>query len=130
MRSPKGLTCQLALALAAAAWAAGIVVAAEPDAATADVMVQVAGELEVYAGGQGLGLVRLDDGRCFDLALPSVVLKNSPRWSGKRVSIRGSLQFRPRLDEFMWFDIKDRKIEGFGCSEDVIYVERIERLEG
>lgn len=42
--------------------------------------------------------------------------------------IAGSMQFRPRMDDVIWWEIKDRKIEGFGCSEDVIYVERIERL--
>lgn len=28
----------------------------------------------------------------------------------------------------MWFDIKDRKFEGFACSEEVIYVESIKPL--
>jgi len=32
------------------------------------------------------------------------------------------------MAEMMWFDIKDRKIEGFGCSEDVIYVESIRKI--
>lgn len=49
------------------------------------------------------------------------------RWNTERVAISGSLEFRPRIDEMMWFDIRDRKIEGFGCSEDVIYVESIKK---
>ncbi|GEM_PF-5528551 len=32
--------------------------------------------------------------------------------------IAGSMQFRPRMDDVIWWEIK----------EDVIYVERIERL--
>ncbi|WNH48956.1 hypothetical protein PDM28_01070 [Stenotrophomonas aracearum] len=93
-----------------------------------EAQVEVEGVVEIYSGGHGLGYITLDDGKCYDLALPANVLKNSQRWDTKRVLIKGSLQFRPRLDEMMWFDIKDRKIEGFGCSEDVIYVESIKKL--
>ncbi len=93
-----------------------------------EAQVEVEGVVEIYSGGHGLGYITLDDGKCYDLALPANVLKNSQCWDTKRVLIKGSLQFRPRLDEMMWFDIKDRKIEGFGCSEDVIYVESIKKL--
>ncbi len=89
---------------------------------------EVAGVVEILSGGHGLGWVTLDDGRCYDLALPRNVLKDSLHWDEKRVAITGSLEFRPRLEEMMWFDIRDRKIEGFGCSEDVIYVESIRKL--
>ncbi|WP_159094521.1 hypothetical protein [Stenotrophomonas sp. YAU14D1_LEIMI4_1] len=132
MRPSKRLICGLAvvLGLVTTAWAVGSVSAAEPEPepAVADAMIEVTGTLEVHPGGHGLGEIRVDDGRCFDLALPKHVLKDSLRWLGKRVVIAGSMQFRPRMDEVIWWEIKDRKIEGFGCSEDVIYVERIERL--
>lgn len=91
-------------------------------------LVEVKGVMEIFSGGHGLGYVTLDDGKRYDLALPASVLKNSRRWDTKRVVIIGSLQFRPRIDEMMWFDVKDRKIEGFGCSEQVIYVESIKKL--
>ncbi|MGH8036940.1 MAG: hypothetical protein ACREPD_04285 [Stenotrophomonas sp.] len=94
----------------------------------AEALMEVRGVVEIHSGGHGLGYVTLDDGKCYDLALPANVLKNTRRWDTKRVVITGSLQFRPRIDEMMWFDIKDRKIEGFGCSEDVIYVESIKLL--
>lgn len=124
------LLCSPALALVTTAWAVGSVSAAEPEPepAVADAMIEVTGTLEVYPGGHGLGEIRTDDGSCFDLALPKHVLKHSLRWFGKRVAIAGSVQFRPRMDDVIWWEINDRKIEGFGCSEDVIYVERIERL--
>jgi len=93
-----------------------------------EAQVEVEGVVEIYSGGHGLGYITLDDGKCYDLALPANVLKNSKSWDTKRLLIKGSLQFRPRLDEMMWFDSKDRKIEGFGCSEDVIYVESIKKL--
>ncbi|WP_312327130.1 hypothetical protein [Stenotrophomonas sp.] len=93
-----------------------------------EAQMEVEGVVEIYPGGHGLGYITLDDGKCYDLALPANVLKNSRRWDTKRVVIKGSLQFRPRIDEMMWFDIKDRKIEGFGCSEDVIYVDSIRKL--
>ena len=90
--------------------------------------IEVSGVLEILSGGHGLGWVTLDDGKCYDLALPKNVLKDSLRWDTKRVAVAGSLEFRPRLDEMVWFDIRDRKIEGFGCSENVIYVESIKKL--
>ncbi|WP_315386474.1 hypothetical protein [uncultured Stenotrophomonas sp.] len=102
--------------------------AAEPVGDAVETQVKVEGVVEIFSGGHGLGYVTLDDGKCYDLALPASVLKNSQRWDTKRVLIKGSLQFRPRMDEMMRFDIKDRKIEGFGCSEDVIYVESIKML--
>lgn len=102
--------------------------AAEPTVDAGETRMQIEGVVEIFSGGYGLGYVTLDDGKCYDLALPANVLKNSRRWDTKRVVIKGSLQFRPRIDEMMWFDIKDRKIEGFGCSEDVIYVESIKKL--
>lgn len=102
--------------------------AAEPAGDGRETLMQVTGVVEIFSGGHGLGYVTLDDGRCYDLALPAGVLKNSRRWDTKRVVITGSLQFRPRMAEMMWFDIKDRKIEGFGCSEDVIYVESISKI--
>lgn len=100
---------------------------AKPAGNAGEQVVQVEGVVEIFAGGHGLGFVTLEDGKCYDLALPRSVLKHSRRWDTKRVTITGSVHFRPRLDEMMWFDIKDRKIEGFGCSEDVIYVESIEK---
>lgn len=102
--------------------------AARPVGNAGETRLEVEGVVEIYPGGHGLGYVTLDDGKCYDLALPANVLKNTLRWDSKRVVITGSLQFRPRIDEMMWFDIKDRKIEGFGCSEDVIYVESIKKL--
>ena len=102
--------------------------AAEPAGDGRETLMEVTGVVEIFSGGHGLGYVTLDDGRCYDLALPASVLKNSRRWDTKRVVITGSLQFRPRMAEMMWFDIKDRKIEGFGCSEDVIYVESIRKI--
>lgn len=102
--------------------------AAEPAGDAGETHMEVEGVVEIYSGGHGLGYVTLDDGKCYDLALPRNVLKNTRRWDKKRVVITGSLQFRPRIDEMMWFEIKDRKIEGFGCSEDVIYVESIKKL--
>ena len=132
MRPSKRLICGLvaALSLVTTAWAVGSVSATEPQSEppVADAVIEVTGTLEVYPGGHGLGEIRADDGRCFDLALPKHVLKHSLRWFGKRVAIAGSAQFRPRMDDVIWWEINDRKIEGFGCSEDVIYVERIERL--
>ncbi len=101
---------------------------AKPAADAGETRMEVRGGLEVFSGGHGLGYIKLDDGKCYDLALPSSVLKDSGRWDTKRVEITGSLQFRPRMDEFMWFGIKDRKIEGFGCSEEVIYVDTIKKL--
>lgn len=101
---------------------------AKPAGDAGETRVEVKGVVEVFSGGHGLGYVTLDDGRCYDLALPRSVLKNSGRWDMKRVAITGSLQFRPRIDEMIWFEIKDRKIEGFGCSEDVIYVDSIKKL--
>lgn len=94
----------------------------------AETLMTVEGVIEVLSGGHGLGYITLDDGKCYDLALPAKVLKRGKRWDAKRVQIIGSLQFRPRMDEVMWFDIKDRKIEGFGCSEEVIYVKSIKKL--
>lgn len=102
--------------------------ATKPVANAGETPIEVEGVVEIYSGGHGLGFVKLDNGKCYDLALPRDTLKNSLRWYKKRARISGSLQFRPRMDDMMWFDIKDRKIEGFGCSEDVIYVETIKKL--
>jgi hypothetical protein len=118
----------LSIALIAGAIAACQTTPASPVAAAGGAAIEVEGVVEVLSGGHGLGWVTLDDGRCYDLALPRSVLKDSLRWYGKRVVIAGSLEFRPRLDDMMWSDIRDRKIEGFGCSEDVIYVESIKKL--
>lgn len=101
---------------------------AQPARAAGAAQIEVSGVVEMLSGGHGLGWVTLDDGRCYDLALPRNVLKDRLRWDTKRVAITGSLAFRPRIDDMMWFDIRDRKVEGFGCSEDVIYVESIRKL--
>ncbi|AWH53501.1 hypothetical protein C1924_10070 [Stenotrophomonas sp. ESTM1D_MKCIP4_1] len=101
---------------------------AKPAENAKETLMEVEGVMEVFPGGHGLGYVTLDDGKCYDLALPAKVLKRSKHWDARRVQIIGSLQFRPRMEEMMWFDVKDRKIEGFGCSEDVIYVESIRML--
>ncbi|WP_421567049.1 hypothetical protein [Stenotrophomonas sp. PD6] len=120
---------KLLMATLMASAAAGCQSAAVKQAdAPTEALMEVKGVIEIHSGGHGLGYVTSDDGKCYDLALPASVLKNSRRWDTKRVVITGSLQFRPRIDEMMWFDIKDRKIEGFGCSEDVIYVESIKLL--
>lgn len=90
--------------------------------------ISVEGVVKVYSSDHGLGFVKLDDGKYYDLALPPSVLKTSLRWFKKRALITGALQFRPRMDDMLYFEIKDRKIEGFGCSEDVIYVETIKMV--
>jgi len=118
----------LGVAVMASAAAGCQIAAAQPAGNSVEALIEVKGVVEILAGGHGLGYVTSDDGRCYDLALPASVLKNSRRWDAKRVVITGSLQFRPRIEEMMWFDIKDRKIEGFGCSDDVIYVESIKKL--
>lgn len=123
---------KLLITLAAAVALAGAVAgcqstSAKPAAAAVGVPIEVSAVVEILSGGHGLGWVTLDDGKCYDLALPRNVLKDNMRWNTKRVAISGSLEFRPRIDEMMWFDIRDRKIEGFGCSEDVIYVESIKK---
>ncbi len=94
--------------------------------------IAVRGFVEIYPGGHGLGLIRAEDGRCYDLALPREVLRNSERWNRKIVDVSGGLEFRPdlKMPEIMWFDIRDRKVEGFGCSEDIIYVHTIRRVKG
>lgn len=102
--------------------------AAKPAETPAETLMEVEGVVEVLSGGHGLGYVTLDNGKCYDLALPAKVFKRSKHWDARRVQIIGSLQFRPRIEEMMWFDVKDRKIEGLGCSEDVIYVESIRML--
>ncbi|WP_313140345.1 hypothetical protein [Stenotrophomonas sp.] len=98
--------------------------------ASAEDQIEVAGVMEIIPGGRTLGSIRLDDGRCFDLALPRDVLTQRRRWDGKRVVASGPLMYRPQgvIEGMMWFDIKDRKVEGFGCSENIIYVEGIRRL--
>jgi len=118
----------LIVAVIAGATLSGQDAAAAPAGDGRETLMEVTGVVEIFPGGHGLGYVTLDDGRCYDLALPASVLKNSRRWDTKRVVITGSLQFRPRMAEMMWFDIKDRKIEGFGCSEDVIYVGSIRKI--
>ena len=94
--------------------------------------IAVRGFVEIYPGGHGLGLIKAENGRCYDLALPREVLRNSARWDRKTVDISGELEFRPdlKMPEIMWFDIRDRKVEGFGCSEGVIYVRTIKRVKG
>lgn len=120
---------KLLIAVAVAGIAAGCQSSsANPVDAPGGASIEVSGVVEILSGGHGLGWVTLDDGKCYDLALPKNVLKDSLRWDTKRVAIAGSLEFRPRLDEMMWFEIRDRKIEGFGCSENVIYVESIKKL--
>lgn len=117
----------IALAITSAS-AGGMSTSAKPARTAEGAPIKVSGVVEILSGGHGLGWVTLDDGRCYDLALPRNVLEDSTRWDTKRVAITGSLEFRPRLEEMMWFEIRDRRIEGFGCSENVIYVESIRKL--
>jgi len=42
--------------------------------------IAVAGVMTIVPGGRTLGSIRLDDGRCFDLALPEAVCEQSWRW--------------------------------------------------
>jgi len=86
--------------------------------------------MAIVPGGRTLGSIRLDGGRCFDLALPETVLKQRQRWQNKRVLVSGPLMYWPQglVAGLMWIDIKDRKVEGVGCSESIIYVETLRRL--
>ncbi|WP_313455678.1 hypothetical protein [Stenotrophomonas sp.] len=98
-------------------------------------VMEVRGVVKVFTGGHGgggLGLIKADDGRCYDLALPKEVVRNRRRWNQRAVVLSGELQFRPVLSmpEMMWFEIGDRRVDGFGCSEDIIYVRSIRRVKG
>ncbi|WP_164072679.1 hypothetical protein [Stenotrophomonas maltophilia] len=42
--------------------------------------IEVAGVMTIVLGGRTLGSIRLDDGGCFDLALPEAVCEQSWRW--------------------------------------------------
>jgi len=86
------------------------------------------GVMAVYVGGHGLGSLQTPSGECVDLALPKDVLRRSGAWDGKAVILTGTMDFRPRSLNLLWYDIRDRRIEGGGCSDDVLYVQTIEAL--
>jgi len=86
------------------------------------------GVMTVYVGGHGLGSLQTPSGECVDLALPKNVLRRSSAWDGKSVVLTGTMDNRPRSLNFLWYDIRDRRIEGGGCSDDVLYVQAIETL--
>lgn len=86
------------------------------------------GVMTVYVGGHGLGSVQTLSGACVDLALPKNVLRRSGAWDGKAVVLTGTMDSRPRSLNFLWYDIRDRRIEGGGCSDDVLYVQTIEAM--
>ncbi|MDY0955233.1 hypothetical protein SOM22_11645 [Stenotrophomonas rhizophila] len=86
------------------------------------------GVMTVYVGGHGLGSVQTLSGECVDLALPKNVLRRSGAWDGKAVVITGTMDSRPRSLNILWYDIRDRRIEGGGCSDDVLYVQTIKAL--
>jgi len=92
--------------------------------------IEVVGVMAIVPGGRTLGSISLDDGRCFDLALPDSVLKQRRSWQNTRVMVSGPLMYWPQglVAGLMWIDIKDRKVEGLGCSGSIIYVEGIRRL--
>jgi hypothetical protein len=86
------------------------------------------GVMTVYVGGHGLGSLQTQSGECVDLALPKNVLHRSDTWDGKAVVLNGTMDSRPRSLNLLWYDIRDRRIEGGGCSDDVLYVQTIEAL--
>jgi len=86
------------------------------------------GVMTVYVGGHGLGSLRTLSGECVDLALPKNVLRRPGAWDGKAVVLTGSMDYRPRSQNFLLYDIRDRRIEGGGCSDDVLYVQTIKAL--
>jgi|EndMetStandDraft_3_1072993.scaffolds.fasta_scaffold419687_1 hypothetical protein len=86
------------------------------------------GVMTLYVGGHGLGSLQTPSGECVDLALPKDVLRRSGAWDGKVVILTGSMDSRPRSLNLLWYDIRDRRIEGGGCSDDVLYVQTIEAL--
>lgn len=104
--------------------------AQEAHRALVEERIEVIGVMEIVPGGRTLRSISLDDGRCFDLALPEAVLKQRRRWQRKRVMVSGPLMYWPQglVPGLMWIDIKDRKVEGLGCSGSIIYVEGIRRL--
>lgn len=86
------------------------------------------GVMTVYVGGHGLGSLQTWSGECVDLALPKNVLRRPGAWDGKAVVLTGTMDSRPRSLNFLWYDIRDRRIEGGGCSDDVLYVQTIKAL--
>jgi len=78
--------------------------------------IKVAGVMTIVLGGRTLGSIRLDDGRCFDRALPEAVCGQRRRWQSKREVVGGPLMSWPKglVVGLMWIDIKDRKVEGVG----------------
>lgn len=88
----------------------------------------VQGIIEIFPGGYGAGSIRTADGECYDLALPSDVLRKHRRWDSTDVVVTGDVIVRPRLPDAAWFDIRDRRIEAGGCSDRVIYVETITKV--
>ncbi len=104
--------------------------AQEADEALDEKRIEVVGVMEIAPGGRTLGAISVDDGRCFDLALPEAVLTQRRRWQNTRVMVSEPLMYWPQglVAGLMWIDIKDRKVEGLGCSGSIIYVEGIRRL--
>ncbi len=82
------------------------------------------GVMTVYVGGHGLGSLQTRSGEC----VPKNVLRRSGAWDGKAVVLTGTMDSRPRSLNFLWYDIRDRRIEGGGCSDDVLYVQTIKAL--
>lgn len=82
------------------------------------------GRLEIFPGGYGGGTITVN-GECIDLALPKYVLDEYATWSGKTVSLAGRSFANPRNAGMSWYDIQDRRVEGGGCSDRIIYVDTI-----
>jgi hypothetical protein len=95
----------------------------------AGITCRIEGKLQVFPGGVGSGTIR-GKGFCYDLALPKDVLQNFSNWNGKFVVVSGEAIWRPQLSDASWFDIRDRRIEGVGCGEVVIYVGKVLLLNG
>ena len=53
--------------------------------------IKVAGVMTIVPGGRTLGSIRLDDGRCSDLALQEAVCEQRRRWQSKREVVGGPL---------------------------------------
>ncbi|WP_406231417.1 hypothetical protein ACI703_10280 [Isoptericola jiangsuensis] len=78
--------------------------------------IKVAGVMTIVPSGRTPGSIGLDDGRCFDLALPETVCEQRWRRQSKREVVSGPLMSWPKglVAGLMWIDIKDRKVEGVG----------------
>lgn len=67
--------------------------AQEAHEALVEKRIEVVGTMEIVPGGRTLGSISLEDGRCYDLALPDSVLKQRRRWQRKRVMVSGPLMY-------------------------------------